>query len=146
MITWPKLLWRFWWLVVVCLKTRLLISSFTLGKTMIMCFRAQRVALQNKFMTPMVLSLLGSIIWPTTSIWQFKHYQDYFWWCTLKICYNVYTPILHIHLKGTWSSQTFQNSWQQRGTKFSKMLKQDGFQHWTPLRKLWQNTKLWRWP
>lgn len=97
-------------------------------------------------MRPMLPSLLGSIIWPIALIWQFKHYQYYLWWCTLKICCNVYTPILHIHLKGTWSSQNFQNSWQYRGTKFSEMSRQDGFQHWTPLKKLCQDTKLWRWP
>jgi hypothetical protein len=90
--------------------------------------RAQKMVLQNKFMTLMPLILLRSIVCPIALIWLSKHCQDYLWWCGLKVCCIVCTFILPTHLRDIWSSLRFRNSWQQRGTKNFEMSKQGGFQ------------------
>jgi len=114
----------------------------------LMFFKAQKMVLQNRFMAHMLLILLGCITWPITLIWLSKHCQDCFWWCGLKVWCNVCTLILPNHLKGIWGSLRLRNSWQQKGTKFSKMWRQGGFWCWTLPKELWLNTKLclWRWP
>jgi hypothetical protein len=96
----------------------------------------------------MLLILLGSIVWPTTPIWQCKPYQDCLWWFGLKICCKPCIHTLPIHLKGTWSSQNLQNSCKQREIKSSRMWKPNGFLCWALPREWWQNTWLcwWRWP
>jgi hypothetical protein len=96
----------------------------------------------------MPLIILGSIIFPITLIWLFKHCQDYFWWCGLKVCCIVCTFILPTHLKKHLEFTKILKLMATRGTRNFEMWKQGGFQCWAMLRELWQNTKLhlWRWP
>ncbi len=67
--------------------------------------------------------LLVCIVWHIIPILQYKPFQTYLWFLTLKFCYNVYVIISILSSRCIWSLQNGQGSWKLKATKYCGTLR-----------------------